>query len=453
MRNRIQRSMVCIVVVTLLLSYILLTVVAYQQARIVLETELKQETKYIQRAVELSGDWVLREMDLANQMARVTRISPDGEVLYDSAGNPNEFENHKNRKEVKQAMETGRGSDVRFSTSLDKDMYYYAVKMNDGTILRVSKERDGVLSMAVEVLPYISVIAVFTLVLSVLLSKWQVNRLIRPINELDLEHPMKNSIYEELTPLLVSMEQKNIEKEKAEQIRREFSANVSHELKTPLTSISGYAEIIKNGMVCPEDIPVFAERIYKEAGRLIVLIDDIIQLSRLDEKKMEDKKEQIDLMELCKEVYTRAYPYAQRRQVTLTVLGEDVTVYGIRRILEEMIYNLCDNAIKYNKEGGRVQIWAGATIDGAKVVVEDSGIGIPEEEMERIYERFYRVDKSRSKESGGTGLGLSIVKHGAILHHAKIETESEVGKGTRISIYFPKSELAGEGKTKFDTDL
>ena len=252
------------------------------------------------------------------------------------------------------------------------------------------------------------------ILLTVILASWQTRRLIKPINELDIEHPLDNMVYEELTPLLTAMDQSNREKEEVSNMRKEFSANVSHELKTPLTSISGYAEIMKNGLVRPQDIPNFSERIYKEARRLITLVEDIIKLSKLDEESVELEKEDVELYGLCREIVSRLSPQANARRVQVSVQGEQVVYRGIRQILDEMIYNICENAIKYNNEGGRVVVWCGKTLNGAKISVTDNGIGIPEEHLDRIFERFYRVDKSHSKERGGTGLGLSIVKHGAM---------------------------------------
>lgn len=222
-------------------------------------------------------------------------------------------------------------------------------------------------------------------------------------------------------------------------MRKEFSANVSHELKTPLTSISGYAEIMMNGLVRPADIPLFSERIYKEARRLITLVEDIIKLSKLDEESVELEKEEVNLYELTREIVSRLSPQASQKNIRMEVTGEPVLCKGIRQILDEMVYNICENAIKYNNDNGRVTVWVGDTLNGPKISVTDTGIGIPKEHQERIFERFYRVDKSHSKERGGTGLGLSIVKHGAILHGAKVNVESEPGKGTRMEILFPQN--------------
>ena len=221
-------------------------------------------------------------------------------------------------------------------------------------------------------------------------------------------------------------------------MRKEFSANVSHELKTPLTSISGYAEIMKSGMVNREDMIAFSERIYNEASRMITLIDDIIKLSKLDEESMEVEWEDVDLYELSHEIIDRLAMSAKKRSVEVELQGEPVVCYGVRQMLDEMIFNLCENAIKYNVPDGKVTIWAGNTPEGIKVVVEDTGIGIPKDQQERVFERFYRVDKSHSKKTGGTGLGLSIVKHAAIYHHAQIHVDSEVGKGTRMEVLFVK---------------
>ncbi|MBQ2986445.1 MAG: hypothetical protein IJE23_03080 [Tyzzerella sp.] len=227
-----------------------------------------------------------------------------------------------------------------------------------------------------------------------------------------------------------------VEDEEIVKLRKEFSANVSHELKTPLTSISGYAEIMKSGMVNREDMIVFSERIYKEASRMIALIDDIIKLSKLDEDSVEVEHEDVDLYELAGDIVERLAMSARKRSVCVELSGEPVVLYGVKQVLDEMIFNLCENAIKYNVPGGKVKLWVGQTPEGVKIIVEDTGIGIPKDQQERVFERFYRVDKSHSRETGGTGLGLSIVKHGAMLHHAQIKVDSEIGKGTKMEVIF-----------------
>lgn len=438
MRKKIQRSMVMVLAVTLLLSYIILTLITYNTNLSTLESEVRQEAKYIQAAINISGAQYLEEMDGVDWTTRVTQIDENGDVLYDTRRDSSTLENHSGRKEVQEALENGEGEDVRLSDTVGHEMYYYALLLDDGTVLRASKSMDGLVRTALGNLPVMAGVAAVMLILAYYLAIWQTKRLVRPIYELDLEHPLDNETYEELTPFLEAMDRQNKEKEAVSNMRKEFSANVSHELKTPLTSISGYAEIMKNGMVRPQDIPLFSERIYKEARRLITLVEDIIKLSKLDEESVELEKEEVDLYELTREIVSRLSPQVSQKHIRMEVTGESVECYGIRQILDEMVYNVCENAIKYNNEGGRVSVWVGNTLEGPKVSVSDTGIGIPKEHQERIFERFYRVDKSHSKERGGTGLGLSIVKHGALLHGAKVSVDSVPGKGTRIEMLFPK---------------
>ena len=438
MRKKIQRSMVMVLAVTLLLSYAIITIITYNRNMAMLEAEVRQEARYIQAAINISGPDYLAEMNGVDWTTRVTQISPEGEVLYDTRRDESTLEDHSGRKEVQEALASGEGEDVRMSDTVGQELYYYALLLDDGTVLRASKSMDGLIGTALNNLPVMAGLAVIMMILAYFMAKWQTNRLVKPIYELDLEHPLENKTYDELTPFLEAMDKQNKEKEAVSNMRKEFSANVSHELKTPLTSISGYAEIMKNGMVRPADVPVFSERIYKEARRLIHLVEDIIKLSKLDEESVELEKQDVDLYEMTREVVSRLVPQAAQRNVRMEVTGEPVTYFGIRQILDEMIYNVCENAVKYNNENGRVSVWVGNTLEGPRVTVTDTGIGIPEEHHERIFERFYRVDKSHSKERGGTGLGLSIVKHGALLHGAKVTVDSAPGKGTRIEMQFPK---------------
>ncbi len=438
MRKKIQRSMVMVLAVTLLLSYAIITIITYNRNMAMLEAEVRQEARYIQAAINISGPDYLAEMNGVDWTTRVTQISPEGEVLYDTRRDESTLEDHSGRKEVREALASGEGEDVRMSDTVGQELYYYALLLDDGTVLRASKSMDGLIGTALNNLPVMAGLAVVMMILAYFMAKWQTNRLVKPIYELDLEHPLENKTYDELTPFLEAMDKQNREKEAVSNMRKEFSANVSHELKTPLTSISGYAEIMKNGMVRPADVPVFSERIYKEARRLIHLVEDIIKLSKLDEESVELEKQNVDLYEMTREIISRLSPQAQQRNIRMEVTGEPVTYFGIRQILDEMIYNVCENAVKYNNENGRVSVWVGNTLEGPKVTVTDTGIGIPMEHHERIFERFYRVDKSHSKERGGTGLGLSIVKHGALLHGAKVTVDSAPGKGTRIEMQFPK---------------
>lgn len=439
MRSRIQRSMVLILSITLIVFYAIFSIILYNRNLEILESEVQQEAKYIQRAIDISGTKYLAEMDAVDWGARVTCITADGEVLYDSRRDEKDLENHSEREEVREALENGEGEDVRVSDTVGRELYYYAVLLDDGSVLRVAREMDSLMRTAFDMLPVMGGLAVLMIAFALLLARWQTKRLIKPINELDLENPLENSVYPELTPLLEAMDRQNKEKEAVSNMRKEFSANVSHELKTPLTSISGYAEIMMNGMVRPADIPLFSERIYKEARRLITLVEDIIKLSKLDEESVELEKEEVDLYDLTREIVSRLAPQAAQKNIHMEVTGEPVIYKGIRQILDEMVYNICENAIKYNNDNGRVTVWIGSTLSGPKISVADTGIGIPKEHQERIFERFHRVDKSHSKERGGTGLGLSIVKHGAILHGAKVNVESDEGKGTRMEILFTKN--------------
>ena len=437
MRQKMQHSMVFVLTATLVIAYIFLTGIMYRQTVTTVEEEIHREADYISKAVQISGTEYLNQMDEVRANTRITWISTEGTVLYDSTEDEHTFENHKNRPEVKKAFAKGAGEDIRKSDTIGEEMCYYAEKMPDGTVLRVSRTMNSAMKSAFHILPFMIFLALVMIVTAWLLSKWQIERLIRPINTLDLENPLEQEMYPELQPLLERIEQSNKEKEAVEAMRREFSANVSHELKTPLTSISGYAEIMKDGLVRPEDMQHFSEKIYQEASRLITLVEDIIKLSRLDEGRVELEKEEVDLYELSREIISRLAPQAAKNQVRLELTGESVKYTGIRQILDEMIYNITENAIKYNNPGGKVSVWAGNTLQGKKVVVTDNGIGIPEDQIDRIFERFYRVDKSHSKERGGTGLGLSIVKHGVMLHHGEVHVESKLGEGTRIELVFP----------------
>lgn len=436
MRRKIQRSMLLVLSLSLLISYLLLIAVVYHQTLTIMEGELAQEAEYIEAAVEIAGQQYLEDMDNVRKDTRVTLITGNGAVRYDSGSKRQQLENHAERKEVKDAIKYGQGKDIRMSDTVGKEMFYYALRMDDGKVLRVSKDMDTVWNTALRILPYMLGIGAVMALFAWGSARYQVAKLIRPVNTLDLEKPLENDVYEELSPLLQRIDRQNKEKEKVEQMRREFTSNVSHELKTPLTSISGYAEIMMNGMVKPEDMQGFSERIYNEASRMITLVGDIMKLSKLDEGSVELEKEEVDLYALARECVSRLAFQAEKKHVRLEVSGEHVMYQGIRQIVEEMIYNICENAIKYNKDGGTVSVWAGNTLKGRLVIVRDTGIGIPKEHQERIFERFYRVDKSHSRETGGTGLGLSIVKHGAILHGAEIAVDSVVGEGTKVEVNF-----------------
>lgn len=436
LKKKIQNSMILVVLTSLILTYGTMIFVVYYQTMEILKNEIQQEADYIEAAVCISGVSYLEDMDAVRENTRVTLIDASGEVLYDSGKQEEHLENHLDRPEIQEALKSGSGQDVRRSETLDQDMFYYAVRLDNGTVLRVSKNMETVFSTAMSILPMMGVVACCMVIFALLLAKWQTAKLIYPINHLNLAEPLENDMYEELTPLLQSIDKQNREKDAVANMRKEFSANVSHELKTPLTSISGYAEIMKDGLVRPEDMKTFSERIYNEASRLITLVEDIMKLSKLDEGAVELEKEEVDFYMLTREICSRLAPQAEKRNVRVEVTGEPVHYLGVRQVLDEMLYNMIENAIKYNKAGGLVSVWVGNTLQGIKIIVRDTGIGIPKEEQERIFERFYRVDKSHSKATGGTGLGLSIVKHGALMHGAKIDVDSEVNKGTKMELIF-----------------
>ena len=440
MRNRIQKSMIFVVTMSLLISYILVTLVIYRQALDIRRSELVQEAEYIRAAIDISGEEYFGTMDKVSKNTRVTWIDKDGKVLYDTGDDQETLANHKSRKEFKEALANGSGQDIRMSDSKGQEMYYYALKMDDSSVLRVSKGMDTVWNTAFMILPYMIAIGVMMACVAWFMTRHQVKRLIAPINNLDLEEPLENDVYEELHPLLERIDRQNKEKAAIEQMRREFSANVSHELKTPLTSISGYAELIETGIAKPEDTPDFAHKIHVEASRMIQLVNDILQLSNLDnvsETGASPTMETVDLLDVARECVERQKVNARRSYISLTYLGESAPVTGSRSLLDELCQNLCDNAIRYNRPGGKVQIITACTRDGhCTLTVKDNGIGIPKEAQASVFERFYRVDKSRSKATGGTGLGLAIVKHIARIHNARIKLDSAVNEGTTITVIF-----------------
>lgn len=438
MKDRVQKVLMFSLSLVLIISYLVMVVFVYRQDLRLMKYEVKQEAKYIQEAVNIAGPQYLESIDNVDKNTRITKIDKDGKVLYDSQGRK-DLENHKTRKEVVEALKNGYGEDVRRSETIGKNMYYYALILNDKSVIRVSKTMYNMVAIAIDFLPFMLGIFLIMLLLSWMIARWQTRRIIGPINDIDLENPLENITYRELEPLLVAMDLNNKQKDMVSNMRKEFSANVSHELKTPLTSISGYAEIMKNGIVKEKDITNFADRIHKEASRLIKLVNDIINISRLDEGYVDIEKEYVDLFEMSREISSRLAKQANDKGIKVALEGERVICHGIRQILDDMVYNLVENAIKYNKENGKVTIWVGSTLDGVKIRVTDTGIGIADEETDRIFERFYRVDKSHSKEIGGTGLGLSIVKHGAMVHGASLSVDSKLGEGSVFEIRFPNA--------------
>ncbi len=510
--------------------------------------QLSAESDCIVHGMELSGLDYLETLDTVD---RVTWVDADGVVLYDSAANAESMQNHLDREEIQEALDSGHGQAVHFSETLLERNLYDAVLLDDGTVLRVSCTQRSVVAMLLLLFgPILGVMAAAAL-LCVLLAFRLASHLVRPINQIDLDHPMVDATYAELAPLVSRIQEQNrtirrqmdelsqkqrefsaltenmsegfllvdyqtnilsanssallllgggeertmenlrrdrgipevlttveaalagvrtetvqeisgvswqlianpvvadgqvqgvvvlvldvTEREQRERLRQEFSANVSHELKTPLTSISGFAELMMAGLVPPEKVREFSADIYRESQRLMSLVNDILRLSKLDDGAKLFETEQVDLYDLSDEILANLKPMADRRGISLSLTGEHVTLTGVWQILNEMVYNLCDNAIKYNKEGGSVTVHVERADNAIRLSVSDTGIGIPYADQPRVFERFYRVDKSHSKEVGGTGLGLSIVKHGAQYHNARLELESEPGRGTKITVCF-----------------
>ena len=559
MKRKIYWNMCLMALLAVILSAVMATLVYYRNMADEMRREIVTEARYLEAGIELSGPAYLENLSGSiadTTRSRVTLVAEDGTVLYDNYAAADTMENHGSRPEIQEAMESGAGSSVRTSSTLSERTFYYALQLEDGTVIRVANTTDSVLANVLRMVPALAAVAALLVILCMILADRQTKRIVAPINELDLDHPAEVKIYDELAPLLVRFDRQrstikqqmetlkskqreftaitenmsegfivvgkrgevasyntsamrilgvdekqpreagvNIlsfnrshvfrttvdealsgrhceqnmeiggrmyqiianpvmekdevtgaiivildvtEKEEREELRREFTANVSHELKTPLTSISGYAEIMKNGLVKQEDMKRFSENIYTEAQRMIVLIGDIIKLSRLDEASTDLEKTSVDLYAAAQNVLARLQMQAKAQNVTLKLEGEAAQVSGMPQILDEMIYNLCDNGIKYNKPGGHVTVRVYKEQGAPVLSVEDDGIGIPEADQERVFERFYRVDKSHSRQIGGTGLGLSIVKHGAIYHNARVEMESHPGQGTRVRIRFPE---------------
>lgn len=371
---------------------------------------------------------------------RVTLVDGNGLVILDTVADEAVMENHGDRPEIKAAFETGEGSEVRRSGTLDQDMYYYAVRLENGCVLRVSRQADSIYQIVDLAMPYLLILSgvVFTVCLG--LSYLGTEGIMRPIRLIaeNVENIETTECYEELMPYIEAIKNQHDDVIQNAQIRQEFTANVSHELKTPLTAISGYSELIENGMVSSEsENRRFAREIHKNANRLLTLINDVIRLSELDGANKEEVLEPVNLKEIAGTCVNMLQINAEKHMVSLTFEGDDAVVMATRQMAEEVLYNLCDNAIRYNKEGGSVHVAVKERLNTIVLSVKDTGIGIPKEHQERIFERFYRVDKSRSKSTGGTGLGLAIVKHILLRLDATITVNSEEGEGTEIVVTFP----------------
>ena len=452
MKKKINFYLVMIAGIGILSTMVLITLVYYELFRKQMMEDLKVFARFLQKVDSIeevydSGEGtaltapeaeIAIGAELENSGLRITLIGKDGRVEYDNEANSSEMENHAARPEIQDAFKYGEGEAVRRSKTLDRSTFYYAVKDAEGEVLRVSKEAGSIYSILASALPTLVMVVCILILLCLGLAYYLTDKLIRPIERLaeNVEEDTDEAEYEELVPFISMIRKQHEDIMKNAMMRQEFTANVSHELKTPLTSISGYAELIETGMASEADTVRFATGIHKSANRLLTLINDIIRLSELDGGEQAVTMERLNLYELAASSVEMLQMNAEKHQVSITCKGSDCFITGNKQLIEELIYNLCDNAIRYNNEGGSVTVEAYPRPHETVLRVSDTGIGIPKEHQERIFERFYRVDKSRSKSTGGTGLGLAIVKHIIARHNARMNLESEVGKGTRITVIF-----------------
>mgnify|MGYP004714362485 FL=1 len=440
MKKKINLQFMFISAVGILLTFCLSTVIFYELFKSEVVDELKTYADVIKETQ--SYDQILQgEYDPDVDDLRITMIKKDGKVFYDSFADVKKMENHANRQEVRQALKHGNGKAIRTSDTMDKSTFYYAVRLDDGNILRVAKESRSIWSVFIKVTPAILILILVIFAISKMLSDVLTKSLLLPIEEMseNLDHLDDITTYKELMPFINTIQEQHKNILMNAKMRQEFTANVSHELKTPLTAISGYSELIQNGMTNEEETIRFAGEIHKSAKRLLTLINDTIRLSQLDTSEQKVIYEAIDLYKIAEDCVNMLKFSAESHGITISIHGTNAYLEGNKEMLEEVVYNLCDNAIRYNNEGGKVDVTVKPVKGKIYLCVEDNGIGISKEHQERIFERFYRVDKSRSKSTGGTGLGLAIVKHIIQQHGAHMELTSEKGKGTKIEIEFSKS--------------
>lgn len=406
------------------------------------DNQLKEQLRVVESVVE---NQLAQDDDTAfisnhiDKNVRITLVAKDGTVIADSQESANKLENHLNRQEIQQAIKNGEATVTRHSDTQEKKVYYFAKQLDNGNVLRVSAEAKSIGKFFSDYIIYIFLCIIVVIVAAVFVSMGITKSIVKPITQLgqSLDNIDKFKSDEELKPLVNALLQQKKKQKMLDKQKKQFTANVSHELKTPLTSIAGYAELIETGMAKPEDIKPFAGVIRKQALRLVNLSEDIIQLSQLEESDDEDMSfESVNLYEIAQRCVEALNINAINKCVTLNLTGEECYIRGKAQLVEELVYNLCDNAIRYNKENGNVTVTVSPLEKGASVSVKDTGIGIPKKYQKRIFERFFRVDKSRSKATGGTGLGLAIVKHITQLHDAKLEISSEEGKGTEIIVTF-----------------
>lgn len=439
MKQKINVRLIGIAVLAVLATLICMTCVYYSLFQ-------KQVRKDLQVQAQVLGETGAfqnvqtraKSFDIAKEDLRITWIDTDGTVLYDNDADANMLENHANRPEVKSALQTGEGECVRNSNTMNMTTFYYALRLENGMVLRVATQARSIWNVFLTAAPMIAGILVLIIVVCIFLAHVLTRQLLQPIKVMaeNMEDTSKTPAYKELVPFVNTIRAQHENILMAAKVRQDFTANVSHELKTPLTAISGYAELIENHMVDPEQETRFAQEIQQNANRLLSLINDIIRLSELDNSENLVRYEQVDLDLVAQESVNNLTVNAEKRGVKLYYEGEPCTLRADRGMLTELVDNLAANAIRYNNEGGEVRVKVTHENQQPVLMVSDNGIGIPKDQQDRIFERFYRVDKSRSKQTGGTGLGLAIVKHIVELHDAQITVESEPGKGTMMKVTF-----------------
>ena len=423
-------------IVAMLVTIVFTSYIFYGFFKKEVQSDLRTTTHMIE-SMDLLGT-NSEGLNLKKDDLRVTWIDADGTVLYDNNADISEMDNHLLRPEVKEAFVNGEGEIIRKSDTLKENTFYYALLMKDGTVVRVSRQTDSIWSVFNSALLWVIVAAILMVGCSIVISHYLTGKLVKPIEEMtaDIDGHNNKSIYKELVPFMNTIRAQHEDILKASKMRQDFTANVSHELKTPLTAISGYAELMENGMTDEKQVQHFSKQIRQNSGRLLTLINDIIKLSELDSREELVSLETVELSKQKKKCVDTLQVNAEKHDVQLTFEGENCKICANVDMMEELIINLCDNAIRYNYKNGSVIVRVKKDGENVILSVKDTGIGISKEHQERIFERFYRVDKSRSKETGGTGLGLAIVKHIVALHDAKIEVNSEVGKGSEISVIF-----------------
>ncbi len=437
MKKKINKYLLVTAALTLTATLLISVVIFHHMYQEQVINDMKIYANLL-RGLVSSGEEMKRSYTDYNKELRITVISQDGEVIYDDEVENQDLENHGNRPEIEQAETYGSGYAIRHSDTVNQDMYYYAVQLDNGQILRVSQPANSIWKVFYTTLQGILLIAVVIFLGCMVLSRYITASLVRPIENLasHMDQIERTETYEELVPFITTIRQQHLDILKNAQMRQEFTANVSHELKTPLTSISGYAELIETGLAGEGETRRFAREISRNAKRLLTLINDIIKLSELDSDQVEMTYTEVDLYEISRSCVEMLQLNAKNHGIHISCSGSRSVIQANRQMLEELVYNLCDNAIRYNRLGGKVEVSVRPRQGVTYLTVKDTGIGIPKESQERVFERFYRVDKSRSKQTGGTGLGLAIVKHIVARHHAQIKLESEEGQGTEITVMF-----------------